>query len=304
MSGPPLNHLRVFCSIVECGSIAAAARQLSLAPPSVSATLRALETSLGVTLFVRTTRRIRLTGAGKQLYDQVSRPLADIRGAITAVQSHREQPVGTLRITLPRFAWQWLVRPMYPAFCRQYPDVELELHLFDGMVDMQREGFDLGIRFGEKVEPGKVARRLTPPIRDAVFASPAFLARHGMPDSLDALEALPLIHYRFWGSNRLAPLQLQDDDGALREVHPPRALIVNDTEAMVDAALNGMGVGRIAEPVVVDALRSGQLVPIMEGRWLKLEGLFAHYLPALRHEPRIRAFLDCLMKATASQSAT
>lgn len=295
ISGTTYQQLQMFHVIVEEGSISGAARRLEIAPPSVSHALKALETQLGLPLFTRTTRRLELTEAGTLLFERTFDQVNALSLAVESVQDLAAHPSGKVRITLPRFAFQQWLQPIYAEFCQQYPDIQLEISLSDAAIDIIRDGFDLGIRFGHKVSSGMVARRLTADCKEALFASPEYIARHGEPDSISALKTHKLIHYRFQASNQLAPLTLQVDDHEIAVEMTP-ALIVNDTDMMVDAALHSLGIGRVLAPIVAGHLHDGRLLPVLEQHWLTYPGLYIYFHQHSQKARRVRVLIDFLLE--------
>lgn len=295
MKGSAFNQLLVFHAIARAGGIRGAARALELSVPSVSQSLKQLETSLGLPLFNRTTRRIELTDAGERLRTLTAEPMHALDHAFESVRDLTERPSGRVAITLPRFVYQHFLRPIYADFCRSYPDIQLEISISDATVDLLREGLDLGIRFGDRIEQGMVARPLSPPMQEALFASEDYIARHGLPTSPDDLPNHRLVHYRFIASNQLAPLQLMHGRKTLT-VQMPVALVVNDTDAMIDAAESGLGIGRIVVPMVRKHFDAGRLRPILEPFWCRYPGLFLYFPKDSQRARRVRVFVDYLVE--------
>ncbi|NHI00247.1 LysR family transcriptional regulator [Oceanimonas sp. MB9] len=295
MKGSTFNQLSIFQTIVREGSIRGAARKLEMAPPSVSQALKQLETELKLPLFTRSTRRIELTEAGQMLYDNTADAVSTLDFALESVQDLSVEPSGNVSITLPRFVFQFFLRPVYAEFCRRYPDIQLEISVSDESVNILGTGHDIGIRFGDRVEPGMVARQVTAPMQEALFASDAYLERHGEPASLEDLRQHKLIQYRFIASNQLAPLKLLND-GQTTTVNMPVALVVNDTDAMVDAAEKGLGIGRVVTPMVAEHFASGRLRPVLQPHWYPYSGLFLYFVRNSQKARRVRALIDFLVE--------
>ncbi|BBM67197.1 LysR family transcriptional regulator [Vibrio alfacsensis] len=295
MNGSTYNQLMMFHTIAQEGNITAAARKLEIAPPSVSQALKMLEEQLGLPLFTRTTRRIELTEAGQQLYERTRSSMSDLSLAIESISDLRRVPSGKVRITLPRFVYQSLLKPIYTEFCQRYPDIQLEISVSDKAVDIIREGFDMGIRFGDKVEDGMIARQLTPPVKEALFASPSYLEQYGIPKTPKDLQQHKLIQYRFISSNQIAPLTLNQKSETVT-VNMPIALIVNDTDLMVDAAINGLGIGRIVTPIVEDDFAKGLIVPVLEEFWQPYSGLYVYFHKNTQKAKRVRVLIDFLLE--------
>ena len=295
MQGATTNQLMVFHAIVEAGSLRGAARQLNMAPPSVSQALQALERGMGLPLLLRSTRHIELTEAGRLLYQRTRPLLESLSLAVESVRDLGDVPAGKVRLTLPHFVADFFLQPIYADFCRRYPQIELEISLSDAVVNLLAEGFDAGIRFGDRIEEGMVARPLTPPMPEALFASPAYLAEFGTPVEIADLTRHKRIQYRFISANQLAPMTLLRDGEEVR-VDMPTALVVNDTGLMIDAAIRGLGIGRMVWPVVAPAIHVGTLLPILRPAWRTIPGLHLFYPQHSQKAKRIRVLIDFLIE--------
>lgn len=298
MKGTTFNQLIMFHAIVREGSITKAAQKLEIASPSVSNALKGLEEDLGLPLFTRTTRRIELTQAGQLLFDRTRDPINELNFGFESVADLSRVPSGRVHLTTPRFVYQYLLQPIYAEFCQRYPEIELEISISDAAIDILKEGVDLGIRFGDRVDEGMIARQLTPPMREALFASQHYIDHYGLPTDPDELQQHRLIQYRFISSNQLAPLLL-DNNGETVNVVMPHALVVNDTGLMQDAALKGLGIGRIVEPMVQEELKSGALIPVLQDYWYPYAPLYVYFHKNTQRAKRIRVFIDFLMEKYA-----
>lgn len=295
MNGTTYNQLMMFHTIAQEGSITAAARKLEIAPPSVSQALKMLEEQLGLPLFTRTTRRIELTEAGQLLYERTLASMSELNLAVESVSDLSRVPSGKVRITVPRFVYQSLLKPIYIEFCQRYPSIQLEISVSDKAIDIIRDGFDMGIRFGDRVEEGMIARQLTLPVKEALFASPGYVEQHGLPKTPDDLKQHKLIQYRFISSNQVAPLNL-NNQGETITVNMPTALIVNDTDVMIDAAHNGLGIGRIVTPMVEEGFKKGEIVPVLEEYWQPYSGLYVYFHKNTQKAKRVRVLIDFLLE--------
>lgn len=295
MKGPTFNQLLVFRAIVAEGTIRGAARRLEMTPPSVSQSLKILETYLGLPLFTRTTRLVELTEAGHQLHERTHSVISELEQALESVRDLSEEPSGKVRVTLPRFIYHLFLQPIYAEFCERYPKIELEISLSDAVVNIISEGFDVGIRLGDRIDEGMVAKRLSPPMKEALFASDQYIERYGMPAKLEDLKHHKLVQYRFIASNQLAPLDLVEN-GEIVRIEMPVALIVNDTEALVDAAKRGLGIGRMVEPVVKNEIELGIVKPVLRKHWCPYPEYYAYFAQHSQKARRIRVFLDFLAK--------
>lgn len=295
MNGTTYNQLMMFHTIAQEGSITAAARKLEIAPPSVSQALKMLEDQLGLPLFTRTTRRIELTEAGQVLYERTLASMSELNLAVESVSDLSRVPSGKVRITVPRFVYQSLLKPIYIEFCQRYPSIQLEISVSDKAIDIIRDGFDMGIRFGDRVEEGMIARQLTLPVKEALFASPGYVEQYGLPETPDDLKQHKLIQYRFISSNQVAPLNL-NNQGETITVNMPTALIVNDTDVMIDAAHNGLGIGRIVTPMVEEGFKKGEIVPVLEEYWQPYSGLYVYFHKNTQKAKRVRVLIDFLLE--------
>ncbi|AQW61032.1 MULTISPECIES: LysR family transcriptional regulator [Vibrio] len=295
MNGTTYNQLMMFHTIAQEGSITAAARKLEIAPPSVSQALKMLEEQLGLPLFTRTTRRIELTEAGQLLYERTLASMSELNLAVESVSDLSRVPSGKVRITVPRFVYQSLLKPIYIEFCQRYPSIQLEISVSDKAIDIIRDGFDMGIRFGDRVEEGMIARQLTLPVKEALFASPGYVEQYGLPKTPDDLKQHKLIQYRFISSNQVAPLNL-NNQGETITVNMPTALIVNDTDVMIDAAHNGLGIGRIVTPMVEEGFKKGEIVPVLEEYWQPYSGLYVYFHKNTQKAKRVRVLIDFLLE--------
>ncbi|MGR5156341.1 LysR family transcriptional regulator [Vibrio owensii] len=295
MNGTTYNQLMMFHIIAQEGSITAAARKLEIAPPSVSQALKMLEEQLGLPLFTRTTRRIELTEAGQLLYERTLSSMSELNLAVESVSDLSRVPSGKVRITVPRFVYQSLLKPIYIEFCQRYPSIQLEISVSDKAIDIIRDGFDMGIRFGDRVEEGMIARQLTLPVKEALFASPGYVEQYGLPETPDDLKQHKLIQYRFISSNQVAPLNL-NNQGETITVNMPTALIVNDTDVMIDAAHNGLGIGRIVTPMVEEGFKKGEIVPVLEEYWQPYSGLYVYFHKNTQKAKRVRVLIDFLLE--------
>ncbi|WP_260261787.1 LysR family transcriptional regulator [Vibrio intestinalis] len=291
MKGTTYSQLQVFHAIVAEGSIRGAARKLEMAAPSVSQALKLFESNLGLTLFNRTTRKIELTEAGRLLHDRTVDAVSTLNFALESVQELANEPQGKLRITMPKFVYNTYLKDLYPAFCQRYPDIELELIISDATLDIVKEGIDMGIRFGNKLEPGMVAKKLTNPLVESLFASPEYIEQFGAPTEIEHLQQHKLIQYRFVTANQYAPLNLMQD-GQATQVDFPYALVVNDTDVMVDAALSGLGIGRLVLPAVKPHFESKTLLPVLEDKWPTIQGLYLFFSQNSQKVRRVRVLID------------
>lgn len=298
MNNAIYNQIRIFQSIAREGSISAAARKHEITPPSVSHALKLLEQHIGHPLFVRTTRRIELTDIGQQLLERTAVAMDSLEQSLQSIRDQNQEPSGLVRITLSRFAYLLILKPVMAAFCQQYPGIQLEISVYDGTVNIIDDRFDLGIRFGDILDGGVVARPLMKPFREGLYASSAYLAEYGTPEAPADLYQHKLIGYRFITNNRILPLIL-DDHGEQLTVEMPGQLISNDIEVMADGIRNGLGIGRLFEPIHRLQPDREKLIPVMERYWKTYPPVYVYYPKSAGKTKRVKTLIDFLITTTS-----
>jgi DNA-binding transcriptional LysR family regulator len=265
---PDFEALAIFAKVVECRSFAAAAAELALSKATVSKAVSRLEARLGARLFNRTSRRLALTDAGQTLAARAARLLADGEAAESEALAQSLVPRGLVRLAVPMTFGVKAVAPLLPEFLAQYPDVSIDLHLSDAMVDLIGEGFDAGIRIARLPDSSLLARRLCAMPRHTV-AAPAYLKRHGRPT-----HPMHLAQHRCLGYSYLSNPGVWHYTGAKGEqasVRPAGPLRVNNGEALMPALLAGLGIADLPEFIVGDAIASGAVEVILKN-WKQPEG--------------------------------
>lgn len=248
-----LDGIATFVAVADAGSISAAGRLLGLSKSVVSERLSELERLLGGRLVNRTTRRLTLTEDGQAFLERARRIVRDSEEAAAEMAARRGQLVGRLRVSAPvTFGSLHLGPALYP-FLAENPGIELALELDDRFVDAAGEGFDAVIRHGAVQDSWLVATHLAPS-RRMLVASPAYLAAHGAPCSLEELEAHRAVLY----TNRAQDWRFLGPDG-LVAVHPRSVLRVNNGVVMRDAAIAGLGISLLPSFIAHEAICDGRL---------------------------------------------
>jgi DNA-binding transcriptional LysR family regulator len=286
-----LDHLRSFLRVAELGSFTAAAEQLGLPKASVSLAVQRLEAEVGVQLLHRTTRRVRLTADGAQ-FQQRARDLLDDMEDLQGMFRRDTQLKGRLRVDMSSGLARQLVIPRLPGFLERHPGLEIELSGTDRRVDLVREGFDCVVRVGPLDDNTLVARPLGV-MHIVNCASPAYLATHGVPRSLEDLSRHALVHYVGTLGQRSPGFEYHDGQ-AYRSVPMRGAITVNTGEAYSAAALAGLGIIQVPRLGARVALAAGTLVEILPecvAEPMPVTLLYAQR----RHLPRrVAAFMDWL----------
>ncbi len=285
-----LDRLTVFIRVAELGSFTRAADSLGLPKGLASVAVQQLENQLGARLFQRTTRRVELTQDGRACYERARDLLGEFEELQAQFTQTPQRLSGRLRIDMSVGLAQNHVLPRLPEFTDPHPELQVEVSATDRRVDLIREGFDCVIRVGKVDEPGLVARSLGR-ARVVTLASPAYLARHGTPRTLEDLAGHRLIQYAVnFGGQREGWEYF--DGGTYREIALEGSITVNSSAAY-DAACRA-GYGLIQVPVFGASrdLQAGELVhvlPQFEAAPMTVSLLYAHR----RHLPlRVRAFMD------------
>src|SRR3954453_14423314 len=265
---PDFEALAIFAKVVELRSFAAAATELALSKATVSKAVSRLEQRLGARLFNPPSRRLALTDAGQKLAERATRLLADGEDAENEALSQSTAPRGLVRLAVPMTFGVKAVAPLLPEFLAQYPQLSIDLHLSDAMVDLIGEGFDAGLRIARLPDSSLIARRLCAMPRHTV-ASPAYLKQHGRPT-----HPMHLAQHRCFAYSYLSTPNVwhyTNSKGEHASVRPTSPLRVNNGEALMPALLAGRGIADLPEFIVGDAIASGAAEVILNG-WKQAEG--------------------------------
>jgi len=285
-----LEGLEAFLRVAARGSFRQAAADLAVTPSAVSQAIRAIEARLGVALFTRTTRSVGLTEAGQRFLERTRPAFEAIVAATEEAQGQSRRPSGLLRLAVPPSVVPVVLQPVLASFAAAYPDVVLEIATSEELVDLARDGFDAGIRMGEFIAADMVAVRLTPSFRFAIVASPGYLARHGRPQALADITGHACIRLRR-ASGAIAPWRVEDDGRAI-ELAVTGPVVVNDYATMLGAALGGVGLAQLPEPVAASHIAEGRLEELLPGLAPATPGVFLYHPGRLQVLPKLRAFID------------
>ena len=285
--------MMAFVKAVEAGGFSAAARQLGLTPSALSKLVSRLEDRLGAQLMQRTTRRLQLTVEGEAFFGRARTILAAMDEAESEVTEAVSSPRGLLRIHCGSTFGMHQLAPAIPRFQERHPSVSLELTISDERLSMMQEGVDLAIRIGPLEESSLVARRICN-LERVICAAPAYLARYGTPHTPDDLQQ----HNCLWITSlpQLKRWPFDTDDG-IRVVNVSGNIAANHAETVMQLALAGVGITRLADVVVATALRAGTLVPILTD-WHHVEPvpLYVTYPSGRNLSPKVRAMVEFLVE--------
>jgi DNA-binding transcriptional LysR family regulator len=290
---PDFEGLAIFAKVVELRSFAAAASELALSKATVSKAVTRLEERLGARLLNRTSRRLALTDAGQKLSGRAARLLLDGEAAENEALAQSVAPRGLVRLAVPMTFGVKAVAPILPEFLKAYPDVAIDLHLSDAMVDLIGEGFDAGLRIASLPDSSLIARRLCAMPRYTV-ASPAYLKRHGRPTHPMHLAQHKCLGYAYLSTPGV--WHYTNSAGEQASVRPAGPLRVNNGEALLPALIAGLGIADLPDFIVGDAIASGEVEVILKD-WKQTEGSVHLLTPPGGPRPaRVEALADFLAK--------
>jgi DNA-binding transcriptional LysR family regulator len=276
--------------VATSGGFTAASGRLGMTPSAVSQKIRQLESHLGVRLFERTSRSVRLTEAGQMLLDGTERPFSDLGDALDHVRTAGKEPAGDLRINLSHLAAQVCILPRLAGFVRRYPDITLELISDDRLADIVAGGYHAGIRVFDSLEMDMIAKPIGPPMRRTVMASSAYLEEMGTPRHPGDLIAHRVIRYRFPGSQRLQPLIFNMNGRAL-QVSPAPSMVLNDNDHIVLAVREGLGLAQRFHAAGSSGVAAGPVVELLTD-FEPPVSQFHLYYPSRGQPPKLQAFID------------
>jgi DNA-binding transcriptional LysR family regulator len=254
-----LPDMATFARVVDAGNFSVAARQLGTTPSTVSRQIKRLEEALGTRLLERSTRSIRVTDSGAQIYRHCRDMVGAASGAVDVAGQAVGEPRGKVSVSAPISFARTVIHPLIPAFLRSWPDVDVQLVFDDREIDPLRDDVDIVIRLTRSPPPGLAARRLGS-VKWLLCASPAYLDAHGMPAEPRDLARHECVYLgetvddHRWHFRRGAETQTLDVRGRY---------IANDAGARLDAALLGLGIASLPDFTAADALRQGGLVQVL-----------------------------------------
>jgi DNA-binding transcriptional LysR family regulator len=284
------NLLPLFLAVAEEDNFRAAADRLGVTRSAVSQGMRRLEDGYGATLVTRTTRAVRLTEAGRRLYETLAQPMSDIVQAFEGAGDDRS-PRGTLRIAVTSIAEPFLAGPLISTFAQAHPLVTVDVTVTDEEFDIVAAGFDAGVRLGEVIEQHMVAVPIGGQVREAVVASPAYLAANGAPD-----HPRDLVRHRCIGWRRspeIAPYRWEfEENGTAFNVSVEPQITTNDLRFMVRSALAGAGITFATEETFRPHIKSGELVSLLEQFLPPFPGFYLYFPNRRNMPPKLRALVD------------
>src|SRR6478735_6511812 len=285
-----LDGVEAFLSVAQHRSFRRAAAELGVTPSAISQAVRVLEERIGAALFMRTTRSVGLTEAGEQFLARAKPAFEELVAASEVARGLGERPAGRLRLSVPRAVVPILLEPPIASFCRAYPEVEVEIAASEELVDLAAKGFDAGVRLGQFIAADMVAVPLTRPLRYVIVGSPAYLARRDRPERPDDLRHHACVRMR--RSSGAIALWSLSDDGRVIEIAVSGPFIANDFPTMLGAAVEGLGLAQLPEPIAAGPMKAGKLVHVLEPFAPMAPGVFLYYPDRRQMMPKLRVFID------------
>jgi DNA-binding transcriptional LysR family regulator len=255
------DAMRVFTRIVELGSFTKAADDLHIPRATVTHTIKQMEARLGVRLLQRTTRQVSVTLDGDAYYARCVQLMADLEETESAFSAAATNPSGKVRIDLQGSLAMHFILPRLPEFCALYPQIELEIGMGDRAVDLVREGYDCVLRAGEPRDSSLVIRRVAR-LQQVTVASPAYLEKHGVPDTPEAFGRHQAVNFFSSVSGKILPFDFLVE-GQERSITLPGQIAVSHAEAYVSCCVGGLGLVQLPRYHVQQQLAEGRLVEVM-----------------------------------------
>ena len=291
------KEISSFVQVVDRGSFAAAALEERVTPVVLGRRITALEKRLGARLLHRSTRRMALTEDGTVFLEHCRRVLADLDAAERAISAGKHTAIGHLVVSAPAGFGRAHVAPHGPGFQGRHPQVRLSFNLTDRVVDLVREGYDLGIRIGGEIDPGYVAIKLAAN-RRVVCGTPAYFKRHGKPRALADLQRHNCLAFNLQGGQQHG--WLFQKNGKALSVRVRGDLDCNDGELLHRWSVESLGIAWRSTWEIARALEQRALVTVLDGFALPAYDIFAVY-PQQPHVPaRVRLFIRYLKSVYAT----
>jgi len=291
------RDLEVFCAVADSGSFSAAGRSLGLTPSAVSRTLDRIEARLGARLLLRSTRALTLTAEGQSYLTAARRILADLDEAEQAI-ADQGAPRGRIRVSAALSHGRICIVPLLGEFVRRYPNILVDINLSDTLVDVAAGQADVAVRGGPLADSALTARRLGDNGR-TVVASPDYLARWGVPETPEDLHNHNCLNFSFRRAEPVWPFRRDGVDYALKV---RGAIEANSGDTLSELALDGVGIARVGNFSLGDAIAEGRLIPLLEAfNPGDREVFHAVFVGGANMPARVRVFVDYLVERMSTK---
>lgn len=286
-----LAELAAFATVAEERSFTRAAVRLGVSQSALSHSMRSLEKRLGVQLIARTTRSVSATAAGTALLQELAPALERIGRAVGETMQLRERPAGRIRLIIPRSAAEMVLMPKLADFARTYPEIILEVTSSNDPVDLVAGEYDAGVQLGEYIQRDMIAVRVTREMRLAVVGSPAYFESHPIPKHPQDLKDHSCIGFRF--SNAMYRWEFEKGRKALT-VNTQGPVSFDDPDLVIQAVLDGVGIGTAMEGNLAVLLNRGRLIRVLEDWCPSFPGYFLYYPSRRNQSAALAAFIATL----------
>jgi len=287
------NELQIFLVVARERSFTKAAGKLGVSQSALSHAIKALEERLNIRLLTRTTRSVAPTAAGERIIACLEPRITDLERELVSLIQLNSIPSGNIRLSVGEHAARSLVWPKLKPFLREYPEINVELVVDNGFVDIVDGRFDAGIRLGESVDKDMVAVRIGPQMRMAVVAAPSYFATYTAPETPHELQNHRCINMRLPTAGGLYHWEFEKDGKPLR-VRVEGQVTFNLLAERIDAVLSGFGIACVPENMVQDPLKSGELIQVLQDWTPAFPGYYLYYPSRKQHPPAFALMIDAL----------
>lgn len=288
-----LTDIAAFLAVARERSFTKAAARLGVSQSALSHTIRGLEERLGLRLLTRTTRSVAPTAAGERLIERVGPRLEAIDAELSALSEMRDKPAGKVRINVGDHAVRSVLWPVLRRLLPEYPDIQVEVMVDQGLSDIVAEGYDAGIRLGESLEKDMIAIPISPEMQLRVVGAPSYFARHPKPLVPQDLQQHNCINRRLITQGGLYAWEFEKDGRALK-VRVDGQLTLNRESTIIDAALDGLGLAIVMEDGIGEHLAAGRLVTVLDDWSLPFPGYYLYYPSRRQPSPAFTVVAEAL----------
>lgn len=285
-----LEGIEAFLLVARLLNFRRAAAELGVTPSAVGQAVRALEVNLGAALFIRTTRSVSLTEAGRRFLERAKPAFEELAAARADAAEIGKRPTGLLRLAVPRAIMPLILEPIIAGFCRAYPEVELEIAASEHLVDIAKEGYDAGIRVGNLIAPDMTVVRLTQVFPMMTVGSPDYLSERAVPSRPEDLRNHLCIRMRRTNGG-LGTWDFKDGNRSI-ELFVNGPLIAHDFPTALSAARMSVGLAQVPGPLAHDDIVEGRLQSVLEKFAPEMPGVFLYHTGKKQVLPKLRAFID------------
>jgi len=294
--------MRFLLTVVDHGSYSAAARQMATSPSTVSKAIVRLEQSIGIQIFHRSTRQLRLTSEGEQYANKIRTLLDQLESCEKEIKQRNDMPIGRLRVNVPVSYGRLYIRPLLKPFSKLYPDIKIELSYNDKYIDIIEQNFDLSIRSGTLADSRLVVRQLSP-IDFLICAAPSYIKKKNFPNSAREFDQHQWIRFRYQQTNHILPIMMPKHLSHT-EFDPDQSYIVDDGEAMAELCAEGLGLTQTPHFIAKKWLNNRSIVPIFPAFSPHGHGVFLVYPKRDFLSERVKVFISFLSKQIESMGET